>query len=141
MIDIEHLSRLGEAMKDLRWAARLTQTEVRDRTGMSAPQLSRYENGHETPSLESLVKYLAAVGADLGDLQRVLVDGVRTDVRPADAVLHGASGPSPQAERRVEASAELLRLLSEIAQPGPEILEGIERRLRDLEARVQGASA
>ncbi len=72
MITVDHLSRLGPALKDLRWAARKTQAEIRDATGMNAPQLSRYENGHEVPSLESLVKYLSALDCDLCDLQRVL---------------------------------------------------------------------
>jgi len=132
-------------MKDLRWGARLTQTEVRDRTGMSAPQLSRYENGHETPSLESLVKYLNAVGADLCDLQRVLVEGVKTDartveVRREDAGPRGPAGLSPEVERRVEAGSELLRVITEMVQPNSEFLQGIERRLRELEATVKGKS-
>ena len=73
MLTVEHLSRLGQALKDLRWASRKTQAQISAETGMNAPQLSRYENGHEVPSLESLVKYLSALDCDLCDLQRALV--------------------------------------------------------------------
>ncbi len=75
MISVELLSGMGEALKELRWHARMKQVEVCRITGMTAPQVSRYENGHEMPTVESLVRYLLAVGADLCDLQRVLMTG------------------------------------------------------------------
>ena len=75
MITVDHLSGMGEALKELRWQARMKQVEVCRATGLTAPQVSRYENGHEMPTVESLVKYLGSVGADLCDLQSVLVTG------------------------------------------------------------------
>ncbi len=75
MISVEQLSGFGEALKELRWQARMKQVEVCRATGMTAPQVSRYENGHEMPTIESLFRYLVAVGADLCTLQRVLETG------------------------------------------------------------------
>ena len=72
MISVEDLSNLGPALKDLRLNVRMTQGEVCALAGLKSSQLSRWENGHEKPTLESVVKVLAALGRDLGDLQDIL---------------------------------------------------------------------
>ncbi len=72
MITVEDLSNLGPALKELRQNVRMTQGEVCALAGIKSSQLSRWENGHEKPTLESVVKVLAALGRDLGDLQDIL---------------------------------------------------------------------
>ena len=49
--------------------------EGAEETGMSKSQVSRYETGHDRPSLVSLVKYLVAVDATVHDLGTVLEPG------------------------------------------------------------------
>ncbi len=73
MLSIRHLERLGGALRQLRDAACFTQAEVCARADLRRPQLSRWENGHEVPTLESLIKYLGAIGAGLADLERELI--------------------------------------------------------------------
>ncbi len=96
MIDVEQLSGFGEALKELRWQARMKQVEVCRATGMTAPQVSRYENGHEMPTVESLFRYLVAVGADLCALQAVLETGKAAS---------GAGQPQPRHQTLAELSA------------------------------------
>ncbi|MEM7357322.1 MAG: helix-turn-helix transcriptional regulator [Acidobacteriota bacterium] len=72
MINVDDLSSLGPALKELRGHVRMTQGEVCASAGLKPSQLSRWENGHEKPTLESVVKVLAALDRDLSDLQAVL---------------------------------------------------------------------
>lgn len=127
MISIEHLENLGEALRELRWEARMKQVEVCRATGLTAPQVSRYENGRETPTVESLVKYLVAVGADFADLQRVLAgeEAVETSSRrqvggDGAAAGEGATAPPPVANGR----------LLVLEREG---MERLEHRMRSLE--------
>ncbi len=124
MISIEHLAGLGEALKELRWRMRMKQVDVCRATGMTAPQVSRYENGRETPTVESLIKYLNAVGADFADLQRVLT--AEPGAEPSSRLEHG-SGPSSRLAggRRQEGGSPMI-----IEREG---MERLEHRMRSLE--------
>ena len=55
MITVEDLSNLGPALKELRQNVRMTQGEVCALAGIKSSQLSRWENGHEKPTLESVL--------------------------------------------------------------------------------------
>ena len=124
MISIEHLAGLGEALKELRWDARMKQVEVCRATGLTAPQVSRYENGRETPTLESLVKYLSAVGADFADLQRVL--SAPQEAEPSSRLERGAETELRRADGRPQGTGRLLS----IEREG---MERLEHRMRSLE--------
>ena len=126
MISVEHLSRFGEALKELRWDARMKQVEIVRGTGMTAPQISRYENGHEMPTVESLVKYLSAVGADFHDLQRVL----ETEAGAADGE------PQPAGQSRA-----LRQVVSGLMELNIEGMEHIEHRMQSLEERLEEYAA
>ncbi|MCP4659717.1 MAG: helix-turn-helix transcriptional regulator [bacterium] len=79
MLKPEHLPYLGAALNALRTRAGLTQAEVATRAdSMYPPQISRYERGHEEPSMSSLVKYLSAIDADFADLQAELEQQARS---------------------------------------------------------------
>ncbi len=138
MITVEHLSNLGQALKDLRWASRKTQAQITTETGMNAPQLSRYENGHEVPSLESLVKYLGALGCDLCDLQKVLTGEMRR-AEIGGYFKHGRNyavikHPSRQLEPLEEDLAQRAEQKLELTKD--EKLSVIEERLREMEEIV-----
>ena len=165
MITVDHLPHLGGALKELRWQARMKQIEVCRRIGMTAPQISRYENGRETPNLESLVKILQAVGADLCDLQRVLL-AQAAEQRQGEGENEAAAAPEPAAgdsaalaaarepavpdyvaevavgeardegERRIEGSSGLRHVVSGLVELNIEGLERLERRLQALEQRL-----
>ncbi len=116
-----HLMELGTALRDLRVARRLTQSDVAARSGVAASQLSRWERGHEMPTLPSLVKVLSAVRADLGDLQhRMLV----------------AAGELP-ARHRVPFPHNLAWPLAWLVHR----FQDLDGRLRALEERVAGLEA
>lgn len=56
---------VGERIRDLREAKRLSQGDIEHRTGLIRCYTSRVENGHTVPSLETLEKYARALEVPL----------------------------------------------------------------------------
>lgn len=60
---------IGERIRASRKALGLTQTELGELAGRIAPgELSRFENGHRTPTLDTLRRLADALGLELRDL-------------------------------------------------------------------------
>ena len=57
--------KIGLALANQRRQKGLTQAEVAERIGTSAPQLSRTERRPENANMRTLMRYAAAVGMDL----------------------------------------------------------------------------
>lgn len=53
---------LGVILRDARRRAGVSQRQLGIRTGVSAPAISRIENGHESPSFERFAGFMAALG-------------------------------------------------------------------------------
>jgi transcriptional regulator with XRE-family HTH domain len=60
----------GLNLKLARTAAGMTQTELADKLGIAQKQLSRYERGEQTPSVEMAVRMADALGIDMNTLTR-----------------------------------------------------------------------
>jgi transcriptional regulator with XRE-family HTH domain len=63
---------LGEQVRTIRIYKGMSQKQLADRTGLAPPYISRMENGHMTPSLETLSRFAAALEVKLYQL---LYDG------------------------------------------------------------------
>ena len=59
---------IGERLRDVRKEKQLSQGDLEERTGLSRCYLSRIENGHTTPSIETLEKLAGAMGVPLYQL-------------------------------------------------------------------------
>jgi transcriptional regulator with XRE-family HTH domain len=59
---------LGARLREARRTARMSQTDVERASGIPKTMLSRYENGHVSPSLDSLHRIAAALGIADGSL-------------------------------------------------------------------------
>jgi transcriptional regulator with XRE-family HTH domain len=68
---------IGRRLRALREARHLTQEEVRKRTGMLRPHISRLENGHTVPSVRTLERMARALEV------------------PINKILLGVEQPSP----------------------------------------------
>jgi transcriptional regulator with XRE-family HTH domain len=66
------LPQLGGALRYLREQRKLKQTELSERANMGKSQISDYENGKRPPSLDSLLRLLAALSYDFHDLHNAL---------------------------------------------------------------------
>src|SRR5690348_1450477 len=59
---------IGQRIRELREAKKLSQGDLEKRTGLLRCYTSRVENGHTVPSLETLEKFAGALGVPLYQL-------------------------------------------------------------------------
>src|SRR6266852_5875375 len=52
---------IGDRLRELREQKQLTQGEIAKRTGLLKPYVSRVENGHSVPAIETLEKFARAL--------------------------------------------------------------------------------
>ncbi len=123
MLTPRHLEHLGGALKDLRRASGSTQAEICSRTGLKSPQLSRWENGRDVPTLESLIRYLGAIGASLADLERILL-GDEEQKRGA-AITQVLREIDADHGRYIRSGFEVQLAFKRLSRPNP---DGLERR-------------
>lgn len=69
---------IGERIKELREQKHLSQGDIEERTGLLRCYISRVENGHTVPSLETLERFAGALDVPLYRLF------YRDEVAPAD---------------------------------------------------------
>ena len=132
---------LGQRIHAVRRARRLTQREVARRTGIAEPFLSRVENNHAQPSVNTLERLAEAMGVTLADL--LAVEQAR--FKPPCPVSQSGRciaeliyQPGPRApsavERYTPRQVRLLRLATYLAQnAGPETLTALETVMQAME--------
>ncbi len=59
---------LGRRLKELRSAQNLSQGDIQDKTGLLRCYVSRVENGHTMPNLDTLERWAGALGVELYQL-------------------------------------------------------------------------
>src|SRR5579863_820778 len=87
---------VGDRLRDLREQKKLSQGDIEQRTGLIRAYISRVENGHTVPALETLEKFARALGVPLYQL---FYDGENSPKpielpkgRPQDKLTWGAFG-------------------------------------------------
>jgi len=63
---------IGQRLREIRDAKNLSQDEIEQATGLVRPYISRVENGHTVPSVQTLEKWAHALGMPL---YQVLYEG------------------------------------------------------------------
>lgn len=111
---------IGDRLRALREARRLSQGDIEKRSGLLRPYLSRIENGHTVPSVETLEKLARALEVPLFQLFH---EGRRppklTHLRgrkTAEEIAWGSSG------RDARILAKFRRLLARIKEPDRRLL-------------------
>ena len=61
---------IGEVLKEVRQGKKLSQGDIEQRTGLIRCYISRVENGHTIPSLQTLEKFALAMDVPLWQLIR-----------------------------------------------------------------------
>ncbi len=61
---------IGQRLRDIREAKNLSQDDIERATGLARTYISRVENGHTVPSLETLEKWARALGMALSAFLR-----------------------------------------------------------------------
>lgn len=85
---------IGQRLRDIREMKNLSQDDIEKATGLVRPYISRVENGHTVPSIETLEKWARALDMPL---YQVLYEGEEPPKPPkaqskADEKLWGNSG-------------------------------------------------
>ena len=63
---------IGQKLREIREAKKLSQVEIAETTGLVQPYVSRVENGHTIPGVETLEKWASALKVPL---YQILYDG------------------------------------------------------------------
>ncbi len=122
------LEDFGPALKRLRVSKGLTQEAVAVKFGRQVQTVSRLEQPGSNPKMKTLLRYLDALDADLGDLDRALNDPLAREIRENDARLR-TDGPY----------RELVHgMLTDLAgeNPAPEIKALVEK-IEEMDGRLK----
>src|ERR1700754_1279073 len=113
---------IGDRLKALRESKKLSQGQMQDRTGLLRCYISRVENGHTTPAIETLEKIARALGVPM---YAIFYDGEKPprlpQLNPPDKHGFGASGRERQfVEKLCQSLARMkpkdLRLVMRVSQ-------------------------
>lgn len=119
---------MGQNLRRIREAKRLSQIQLAERVGITSQYLSNLERSKMRPSLDVIEKLAAALGIPVSDLFRDDLSGLQD----ALGVYLRARGPwSPEQEERIRQDIELvIRLQKERARVEREAEEAYLREKR-----------
>jgi transcriptional regulator with XRE-family HTH domain len=111
---------IGERLRELREQKKLSQRQIEDRSGLLRAYLSRVENGHTIPAIETLEKWAKALEVPMYQL---FYDGDKPPEpstlrvwNPPEEAIWGSSGEDAVFLKR------LRRLLRKIEEPNRKII-------------------
>ena len=106
----------GQRLREARVAAGLSQSELEDISGIPKARLSRYENGHVEPSIQTLARLSRALNVSeaslLGDQRAILEDFFQTLYDRGVRI-----GSPEQGARIAHAIADLIEAVSSVPAP------------------------
>ena len=118
---------IGDRLRELRQQKKLSQGDIEQRTGLIRAYISRVENGHTVPSLETLEKFARALGVPFYQL---FYDGENPPKpielpkgRPQDKLTWGTSGKQARMLHR------LRRALGKMDERSRELLLSLAKKM------------
>lgn len=100
-----------------RTRAGLTQAQLADVSGIATPEISRYENGHRTPSLESLDRLARAMGISTLELLGASSEPGERPSADVESLVALLRGRPPAFQRAVLGMARVLSLELDPSRP------------------------
>jgi transcriptional regulator with XRE-family HTH domain len=100
-----NLTVFGRALRQIRVDRGLLQQELADKAGITRPTLSAYERGRAEPKLQTLLRLLRAINADLGQLGTYM-DTLAPEPQEAEASAGPAHLREMSARTRLHASLD-----------------------------------
>ncbi len=122
-----------QALVCLRRAARLTQRELGGKIGINHSTVASFERAGANPRLESLLRYLEGVGADLADLAEEIN-------RPTDPVQSAIEAADYRLEDEPRYRQAMLEDLARFGAGNSAELQELKQRLEKLEREVRSGS-
>jgi transcriptional regulator with XRE-family HTH domain len=120
---------ISDRLRELREARKLSQGDIEARSGLLRSYISRVENGHTVPSLETLEKLAAAMEIPL---YQIMYEGNEPPALP--------NWKPGEAMKTTGKDAmylhKLRRLLSEMSEPDRQLLSHLVQKLAGRQTRV-----
>ena len=126
---------IGQRLREIREAKNLSQGDIAEGTGLVRPYISRVENGHTIPGLETLEKWAQALDMPL---YQILYEG---EEPPKPLKVPGEADPELWGSSRGEAAAlNRLRLaLKKMDEGGRKVLLSLAMRMATRSRRAAAA--
>ena len=86
---------IGDRLRELREQKQMSQGDIEKRTGLLRCYISRVENGHTVPAVETLEKFARALEVPMYQLFYIR-DDESPSIEPAKGTLWGSSGKDAQ---------------------------------------------
>jgi transcriptional regulator with XRE-family HTH domain len=120
---------IGERLKELRGQKKMSQGDIEKRTGLLRCYISRAENGHSVPAIETLEKIARAMGVPLYQL---FYDGEKPPVPGLPKIDDGGWGSSGRDARML---ARFCRLLSRASKDDQKFLLAVAQKMSQKKKR------
>lgn len=104
---------MGERVRELRLAQRMTQEALAERAGLSYKFIGEIERGRGNPTIDTLQRLASALGLDAGDL----LAAPARDASP-DALYQIRTRDLQTIREALESAEALLDRISPVARPG-----------------------
>jgi transcriptional regulator with XRE-family HTH domain len=121
---------IGTRLRYLREQAHMSQGDIENRTGLLRCYISRVENGHTVPSLETLERFAAALDVPLYKLFYSGEDAPSTpNLTPRISLGEMAAEDTVTGQQDAQFLQKLANVLTRLAEPDRDALLNLAKRL------------
>jgi transcriptional regulator with XRE-family HTH domain len=122
---------IGEKLKALRTQKNMSQGEIERRTGLMRCYISRVENGHTVPAIETLEKMTRAIGVPL---YQIFYNGEKPPAQHPPQFVDGGWGSSG---RDAKTLGRFRRLLKRTAEADRRLLFCVAQKMAEKKNRTE----
>jgi len=120
---------IGSRLRQLREQKQLSQGDIEERTGLLRCYVSRVENGHTVPSLETLERFAGVLDVPLYQLFFSGEDAPPTPSLTPRKTLDELTGDNGDKVIDAQFLLKLRNLLSRLAEPDRDVILNLAKRL------------
>jgi len=123
------MSMIGARIRQIREQQDLSQKDIEERIGLQRCYVSRVENGHTVPSLETVEKFATALGVPLHQLFQAQDDLLPKSSLTSRPALGELAGEDTIPESELRFLLKLRELLSRMVDPDRQVLLAFAKKL------------
>jgi len=120
---------IGTRLRQLRENKQLSQGDIEERTGLLRCYVSRVENGHTVPSLETLERFAGVLDVPLYQLFFTADEAPPTPNLTPRKTLEELTGDNGEKNIDAQFLMKLRNLLSRLAEPDRDVILSLAKRL------------
>ena len=120
---------IGSRLRQLREQKHMSQGDIEDRIGLLRCYISRVENGHTVPSLETLERFAAVLDVPLYQLFYCGEEVPRTPSLTPRKTLEGITAENGAMEGDGQFLVKLRNVLTRLAEPDRDVVLSLAKRL------------